>query len=597
MMEIRRSGFFPAWLLTAVVVATATVQLQEAQAEEPSRGGGVRGRVVDQDGKPITGARVSWTERALRFYPSKHEATTDVDGQFVLEGVTRLPTVLVAVDSHHAPETKTLPVREKPEPVEFRLGPGHRLCGRVNDTWGKPIARMPISVYSLTGDHPPFWEMRTDADGRFAWDGAPAHPVIIHVGASDFPGKSLYRVTPDGLEEDLIATRPVHVRGRVFDAQTGRPIKKFKVVPGGSPINSREKIAWQVVQAREFSGLSYEMTLAAGSRYLAVRIEADGYRPAVSSWIKSDEEDAIAHVALQPTGWIEGVARFADGSPMAGAEVACASPSHPVRLHNGRFPSGFRVYPTETDGRFKVPAEDLPVTLVAIGDRGYALIRVAEKPKAPVELKVEPWARVEGRLVLDGRPAPGHWIGLERRVRIDGPAPIDGVSWSYTTMTDAEGRFDFDRVRPGTIRIARGTGVDGGPGVAMGANPSAIVGARPGTTRIDLGATGRAIVGKAILPGGIAPHTWISGYCHLAPRIERDDVPTQDFRVRPDGTFRIEGVPPGTYELVLFIQERQGRDGVGSTRLASARRELVVPSSPGNRPIDLGSIRLEAPKK
>lgn len=75
MMEIRRSGFFPAWLLTAVVVATATVQVQEAQAEEPSRG--VSGRVVDQDGQPIAGARVSWTERALRFYPSKHEATTE----------------------------------------------------------------------------------------------------------------------------------------------------------------------------------------------------------------------------------------------------------------------------------------------------------------------------------------------------------------------------------------------------------------------------------------------------------------------------------------------------------------------------------------
>lgn len=75
MMEIRRPGFFPAWLLTAVVVATATVQGQEAQAEEPSSG--VRGRVIGEDGKPIAGARVSWTERALRFSPLKHEATTE----------------------------------------------------------------------------------------------------------------------------------------------------------------------------------------------------------------------------------------------------------------------------------------------------------------------------------------------------------------------------------------------------------------------------------------------------------------------------------------------------------------------------------------
>lgn len=86
----------------------------------------------------------------------------------------------------------------------------------------------------------------------------------------------------------------------------------------------------------------------------------------------------------------------------------------------------------------------------------------------------------------------------------------------------------------------------------------------PGTTRIDPGATGRAIVGKVILP---------------------------------DGSFLIEDVPPGTFEMVIFIHKKRfGRNEVGDIRLASGRRGVVVPSEPGNPRLDLGTIRLEASK-
>ncbi len=105
---------------------------------------------------------------------------------------------------------------------------------------------------------------------------------------------------------------------------------------------------------------------------------------------------------------------------------------------------------------------------------------------------------------------------------------------------------------------------------------------RPGTTRIDPGATGRAIVGKVILPGGIVPGSWISGHCHLSPKIERVDVLTQEFRVRPDGSFRIEGVPPGTFKMVIFIHKKRfGRNVVGDIQLASGRARSSSPRNPG----------------
>ncbi len=80
-------------------------------------------------------------------------------------------------------DLKKLAIGQDRQPVEFRLGPGQTIRGRIVDAHDKPIARAPISVYEWRGHHSLKWSTETDAEGRFRWDEAPADMVLIDVGS------------------------------------------------------------------------------------------------------------------------------------------------------------------------------------------------------------------------------------------------------------------------------------------------------------------------------------------------------------------------------------------------------------------------------
>ena len=66
----------------------------------------------------------------------------------------------------------------------------------------------------------------------------------------------------------------------------------------------------------------------------------------------------------------------------------------------------------------------------------------------------------------------------------------------------------------------------------------------------------------------------------------RDDPP-----IGPDGSFRLEGVPQGSYQLQVWSK---GPDEPGTTRL-EAGTEFEVPATPEGRsdePLDLGALPL-----
>ncbi len=131
------------------------------------------------------------------------------------------------------------------------------------------------------------------------------------------------------------------------------------------------------------------------------------------------------------------------------------------------------------------------------------------------------------------------------------------------------------------------------------------------TTRLTLGGTGRPIVGKAVVPAELAGRNdWLfsSGYLigkasafEAGPGRSRPDRESYTFKVEPDGTFRIEDIAAGTYEILIILNKRPVNEGgLGHEPLASIRREVVVPPIPGGRsdePLDLGAIPLVAVEK
>jgi RNA polymerase sigma factor (sigma-70 family) len=605
---ILASGMLP--LGVALELAPPAAQAPPRAAVAADRGLTVTGRVLDDAGRPIAGARVA-RGSDLRGQESVPEAATNADGQFVMNDVPPGPVVLTVQAHGHEPDLKTMKAGPGAPPVEFRLGPAHAIRGRIVDAHDKPIAGAPIAADEWRAHHSLRWNTRTDAEGRFRWDDAPADGVQIDLGALGFTGKRFWTAMPDAPEKTITMRRALHVRGRVTDAETGRPITAYTLVPGHT-WDDGQNVWWEQDRAKEVKGLSYDVSLSTSAGLQVMRIEAEGYLPATSRAMKDDEDEPVVHFALKRGAGIAGVVRLPDGSPPAGAEVMLATSERPVFLNNGRPTQGAVsnqwVARTRADGRFSLPPQDPPYSIVVLHDRGYALHHVIDRPTVPPELRLRPWSRVEGTLRIGRQPAASQPLTLARGQR---PFLPQDIHWSAGVTTDAEGRFTLERVVPGEVQISRMIPI--GPISSGGGSPSATVDVAPGsTTRLTLGGTGRPLVGKAVLPAELASRDdWLYDFCYLirkptaadlkVPEPFRRPVESYVFKVEPDGSFRIEDIGAGTYEILLNLNKKPvDEGGIGHEPLASVRRQVHVPPMPGGRsdePLDLGSIPLAAVAK
>ena len=167
---------------------------------------------------------------------------------------------------------------------------------------------------------------------------------------------------------------------------------------------------WQNEQAKELTGLSYDVLLSTEAELKVIEIEAEGYLPEISRRLKAEEEDAVVHFALHRGSGVSGIVRLPDGSPLAGAEVLLSTLARPVQLNNGRPQAGLsdqRVVKTRADGRFTLPPGEPPYTIVVVDDRGHAELTVKARPAVPYRLTIEPWSRIEGTLRIGRQPAAG----------------------------------------------------------------------------------------------------------------------------------------------------------------------------------------------
>jgi hypothetical protein len=360
------------------------------------------------------------------------------------------------------------------------------------------------------------------------------------------------------------------------------------------------------------------MTRQQGRR---LRVEADGYMPAVSRVIHDDENDPVINFVLRKAAGISGIVRRPDAAPLAGADVVLVSPSQPAFLTNGQPPTGndHRIVKTSGDGRFAFPPQEPPFTIVVLHDRGFAerTIRDASTP-LPSDLTVRPWGRIEGTFRIGRRPGAGQPLELSYQRMGDTPATIPW--WSGKATTDDAGRFAFVRVMPGEVTISRSILLKKlSTSQTWGHSHTAHVDVAPGATaRVDIGGTGRPVVGKVTPPAGLAgPIDWTFSMNSLIPKVTpiqalirsglkkapRFAAGGATVKLEADGSFRVDDVEAGTYDLIIMVNEPPRdpfRAGIGQDVIATARREVVVPAMPGGRsdePLDLGSIPVTAVKK
>ena len=129
--------------------------------------------------------------------------------------------------------------------MTIRLTKGRPFLGRVVDAKSQPIVGARVSVDAWEECRNLDWRGESDADGLFTWADAPKSGdisfVVRKAGYAVAFQRKLSATDPNPV---ITLNRPLRVRGSVVDAETGRPIDTFNVVPGETWQGQGENIHW-----------------------------------------------------------------------------------------------------------------------------------------------------------------------------------------------------------------------------------------------------------------------------------------------------------------------------------------------------------------
>ncbi len=449
------------------------------------KGVAVTGRVVDDAGNPIEGVEViQGRDRWGTSFPSTR---TDAQGQFRFGQVKPgEELILTAQKPGYTPDLQRLPTGPDAVPVEFHLGPGRTILARVVDAAGKPVPDVRVDADTWRQCRTLDWSTRTDHEGRFRWDGAPADEVGFHMMKQGY--MTLWRHPLVAGEQEQVVTlgSALRVSGTVTDAATGEPVRQFAARPGfavdavsSQPAGRRGSLPTEPTMwydDRDKPGIDgrYEIQCEAGYPFYFIRIDGQGYEPAVSRAMRNNEGEVTLDFALHKGQWLTGTVLDPQGKPVEGASVIIGTPTHPLRTING-FVENSRDCPTLTtkqDGKYSFPPVRGVYEVVVIHASGFAQVTASQQARSP-DITLQPWGWVEGTVNRQGKPQSEEVV----RMYLREPTPASNwlsnllggpdrkpVYHSWETRTDPQGRFVFGRVVPGTLRIATDKVQPGGRG-------------------------------------------------------------------------------------------------------------------------------------
>jgi beta-lactamase regulating signal transducer with metallopeptidase domain/biopolymer transport protein ExbD len=416
------------------------------------------------------------------------------------------------------------------------------------------------------------------------------------------------------------------IRLSVRDAATGERLKSFRVVAGvpssvsmdfertkGAPV-----AAWQGHTIR--AGADGWMFWPTARAYdeMMLRVEADGYIPGHTAWLKKGNRPADIGLTLNRDAGIQGRAILPNGKPAAEAIIALATAMRDAVLENGKLrhfdgPPGASMRDqwqrpvfivADQAGAFRLPTEIDPTAAVLITHEGGVREMSFEQIRKQPEVSLLGWGRVEGRVQWGTRTGENEVVHLTT-VR-DGYGYPGIISQYEKTKADAQGRFVFEKVLPGTTQISSPILFDP---PAEGVTSVNLTGRlahyeiRAGSpSAVVLGGVGRTVRGR--LTGRAS---WDGVTIHFHPRAPHfgrsgDEIQWKawnEFQKGPggpaffrsglkpnaEGMIEIPNVLPASYQLFISAD----KDQVGH------RQFDVKPETPGteNEVVDLGEISVK----
>lgn len=601
----------------------------------------VTGVVLDEERKPIAGANVTqnraWTDPAAN-------QMTGPDGRFRFGNNSGTDVILTAEAAGFvAADIAVHPDRINQDQC-FALKQGAVLRGRVLDAKGRPISN--ANVWACGDDfsqHRFEWSTFTDTQGRFEWLSVPPLQKQYGINASGYKQVSNIELSPDSTEHSVtlnsVATpQPKRISGTVVDEETGTPVRDFQVWAkmtlrrkGSSRFPAFMTLAPELRTIGEhgkFSFLALNGSIDPVEK-MDLDVRADGYLASSETVNGPVTNDCRLSLRLKPVAAITGTVELPDGQPAAGAvvvlctkrerssmtgEVDGAYMSSPGQL-DMQF-SNARHDETDAEGRFTLHPDTLTGTVLAVHKLGF-FMRKLDVPNGSQTIRLRPFGRVAGSFRIASEPGKGGAITLASPFGEEQP-PLRVL---LTSVADGDGHFVFEGVPSGEwILSPHGIRVQ----VQSGE-----------TTQVVLGGGGRKVTGRMILKDPRQSVPWQDYRLKLATQVPGWPAPSldqflspldysaaqrqwlarksefrqanvgqgpiqeirqYDFSLRPDGTFSLDEVLPGSYDL-QFVLDPLRYDAKTMNWLAGVSREVIIPVADGNdlSPLDLGNLGLNDP--
>jgi hypothetical protein len=588
----------------------------------------LEGVVLDPQGSPLAGATVGRGQ-----YRNSSNAipalTTDSSGKFTYVFEPGSDVVLTAEARGCAPEMTELTMGSQKQSITIRMSKPHRITGKVVNGAGKPVPNASLYLQNWRGKNTINANFTTDAGGNFHWNQAPADPVTFSVSARNLRGVDDQVLYPD--KDNLVTLGPVvHIRGSVTDAQTGKPIDKIHLI-FGIVFNEGQQVNWQPGWNSDLGvkpGGKFDFTNDYSYPAIAVRIEAPGYLPVESKVLKPEDGDATLDLKMRPGKDIVATVHAPDGSVVSGAMVVLALPGqNQAFIMNSRQLQnmGASQRTTGADGRIDFPPQAGIFKIAVFADAGYAEADQDSLAKS-ADITLAPWGRIEGQLMVGSKPAAGQTVDVleQNMMGYDPQKPI--IRDQLSAPTDADGKFVLDRVPPGTWNITRRIPFRSN-GWSYSPLQSGVEVSAGKTVTVNVGGTGRPVVGRVIILPELASRLdWAYSSCNISTRSDSSfpAVPMPDdirnatpekqqawgrewiktdagkafvqkmqksqmnrrsypFTVNADGSFRVEDVLAGDYELNIDLRKNENRNGMPFERVGVGAVEFTVPEMPGGR--------------
>jgi len=620
--------------------------------QEPSQkivlqpGLAITGSVTDENGEPISGALVR-----TKFLNDLRKATTDERGVYVLTGCEPRLTRVVVSAKGRALEMQEVRVLPDMDPVDFVLKPGGKIRVRVVDELGKGIPKARIFFQRWRG-HIDYFEFDhisqyADQNGVWEWNEAPLDEFqadICRPGGMQLSSQALL-----AREKEYVFTPPsaLIVSGRVFDAKTKQPIKKFRVTRGVRSGDSEIRTSWIHRDSFEAVDGTYRIRFRHDYPAYLIRIGAPGYEVAVSREIKTDEGKIDIDFALEPATDIAASILTPEGKPAANAKIAIGVKGAQINIRNGEIHDG-STYATQlraqSDGRFSMPARDEPFQLIVTHPAGFVHFKSNSGP-LPDPLRLTSWARVEGVFRIGNQPTPNIPITILRNGVLSYGDDVPNIMTQHNVMSGEDGHYVFERVWPGKGYVNRRITllINEGATEATSAIKVPLDFVAGQTIHQDLGGTGRPVTGRlvpskkhqgkvywpfALLrgirflepPPGLMSiedlqkdplkyREWMTKW-KKSPAYETEKILFQNYQaarkkllngsaaftasIARDGSFRIDDVPPGDYALSFEYYPNQVAAPPGRLIHYVFTVPPVGPEEQRNpQPVELGTLTLE----